>query len=334
VAERLKRLPALDMLRGIAALSVVLFHFYTSSPLPEVLKLPAWADTVFRSGYLGVDVFFVLSGLVIAVTLPQNGITWAYIGRFAWRRSVRLDPPYWVTLAFASVIYSGLGNPPSAGSVVAHVVYLQDILGFGNIISPFWTLCYEIQFYLVLVVLVWLAQRYGRVVGWLLAVLPVLWSVAILASGQHGHGWFINLWYEFALGVATTAMLWRQLSFRVWVLFSFGILALSIPIRSASATTAAATAIMIGLAGRAGWLERVTGGPGLQWLGRISYSLYLVHIAGCEVARRGAAFAHNRWQGAFVIAIALAAVLALAELFHRLIERPSHSLSRTIRVYT
>ncbi len=320
------------MLRGIAALSVVMFHFYTSSPLPELLKLPAGADTAFRSGYLGVDVFFVLSGLVIAMTLPESGITWTYIGRFALRRSVRLDPPYWVTLAFASVIYAALGDAPSAGSVLAHIVYLQNILGFQNIVSPFWTLCYEIQFYLVLVVLVWLGRRGGNAIGWLTAVLPVSWSVGILVTGQHGHGWFINLWYEFALGVATAAMLRRRIPVVVWAVFAVGILAVSIPIRSASAATAACVAIVIGLAGRAGWLERLTGGPVLQWLGRISYSLYLVHIAGCEVARRGAAISRYRWQGAVVLLISLAAALVLAEAFHRLVERPAHGWSRRIRV--
>ena len=172
------RLPALDMLRGIAALMVAIFHFYTTSLLPERLRLPVWADAAFRGGYLGVDVFFVLSGLVIAMTLPESPITWKYIGRFALRRSVRLDPPYWVTLAFASAIYAALGDPPSARSVLAHIFYLQNILGFQNIVSPFWTLCYEIQFYLALVVLVWLGQRGGAVVGWLAAVLPVVWSVA------------------------------------------------------------------------------------------------------------------------------------------------------------
>src|SRR5471030_2381991 len=97
-SRRSQRMPALDAIRGVACLAVVWYHVYCFSALPQLLKLPSWIDRIIRHGFLGVEVFFVLSGVVIALSILGDRITWAYLGRFALRRSLRLDPPYWAAL--------------------------------------------------------------------------------------------------------------------------------------------------------------------------------------------------------------------------------------------
>jgi len=70
-------------LRGVAALAVVLCH----------LRGPLGAVTEY--GWLGVQVFFVLSGFVMSQTLARYTVTPRFVGNFILRRSVRLDPVYW-----------------------------------------------------------------------------------------------------------------------------------------------------------------------------------------------------------------------------------------------
>src|SRR5207247_2725414 len=97
------RLHFLDVLRGLAALSVMLFHFFAEgvSPIHQELadSLPAWMARIIQQMYCGVDVFFVLSGFVIAFSMDGQTANVGYAGNFILRRSLRLDPPYWVAMA-------------------------------------------------------------------------------------------------------------------------------------------------------------------------------------------------------------------------------------------
>src|SRR5580765_2120755 len=153
-----KRLVFIDALRGLAASGVVLFHAIEANHVPALrAAMPGWLVSILEHGDLGVAVFFVLSGFVIALSLDDKPIGWPTVGRFMLRRSIRLDPPYWAAIVTAisfSVLASAIvrGRPVetfSVGQIVAHLFYAQDFLGYRNINTVFWTLCLEVQFYLV-----------------------------------------------------------------------------------------------------------------------------------------------------------------------------------------
>jgi peptidoglycan/LPS O-acetylase OafA/YrhL len=325
-----QRLLFLDGLRGLAALAVVGYHFYARSPLADSLGpvLPRWIDLALRNGQMGVDVFFVLSGFVIAMSIDGAKITRGYVGRFALRRSIRLDPPYWVTLAIASVLLFVAHRPITAGQVVAHVFYLQGIIGYPQIVSMFWTLCYEIQFYLVLVLFVALAQRFGRGMCWLVAILPFAVSVLLLAAGANTHGLFLDWWYAFALGTATYGMMTRRLPIWAWI----GIL-LIVPLAAPTnlhTPATAASALLIGSVGLAGRLSRWSGGPVVQYFGRISYSLYLIHFVGNTIAKYGGARHPAPLEAVgWLIAATISSIIA-AHGLHVIVEQPAHRWSKRI----
>src|SRR5690242_16591348 len=88
-----QRIPLIDGLRGIAAMAVVFYHFQ------DRLKLGGWLGALFDRGNAGVGLFFVLSGFVIAMSIGSEPVGPSFIGRFALRRSLRLDPPYWASIA-------------------------------------------------------------------------------------------------------------------------------------------------------------------------------------------------------------------------------------------
>ena len=149
-----------DGLRGIAAMLVVLGHFrgaVNETAVSEWIWSPI--ETFFSYGYLGVDIFFVISGFVISYSVRNADHTPGFLFRFGLRRSIRLDPPYWLTI-FLELILIKLGllifphldsSFPSLEKILAHFIYMQNLLGYGNILAVFWTLCYEVQFYLVFV---------------------------------------------------------------------------------------------------------------------------------------------------------------------------------------
>src|SRR5436190_11512452 len=92
------RFTYVDALRGLAAFWVAGHHFYPG--VSNHYQAPSFFEplpTILFYGGCGVDVFFVLSGFVIAYTVREAQITFGYFGNFMLRRSVRLEAPYWVT---------------------------------------------------------------------------------------------------------------------------------------------------------------------------------------------------------------------------------------------
>src|SRR5262245_44222872 len=99
VHKREGRFVFIDGLRGIAALSVVLYHFNEAVIRQSARWVPHVVEAVLHRGFLGVEIFFVISGFVIAFSVRDGNYTPGYLFRFCLRRSIRLDPPYWATIA-------------------------------------------------------------------------------------------------------------------------------------------------------------------------------------------------------------------------------------------
>ncbi|TYB41777.1 acyltransferase [Actinomadura chibensis] len=143
------RMGWLDALRGLAAL-VVVFEHSLDVLLPEVRAV---ASPWFDFGRYGVFVFFLVSGYVVPFSLERRGsVRDFWVGRF-----FRLYPAWFVSVALALVLGSAglsyglpaaLGDRPWA-SALAHATMLQDLLGVPNAVNVFWTLSYEMVFYLL-----------------------------------------------------------------------------------------------------------------------------------------------------------------------------------------
>ncbi|HEX4419921.1 MAG TPA: acyltransferase [Kofleriaceae bacterium] len=336
-----------DALRGIAATWVVLFHGYNKNLVPMTgYRLPQPFDAVFNGGYLGVYIFFVISGFVITQSIRDARVTPRFIGRFAVRRSLRLDPPYWATIVAMIALSYVSGRLqhdhaplplPTAGAIVAHLFYLQAFLGYPQIVGVFWTLCYEIQFYLVLAIVV-------GVVQWKLAVLrsrwtlfAPLWLVAALCIAgvlDPTLALFVYGWPYFFLGVVVNWVHNRKEPALALAIVALGTAAL-IPFAAPRAIVALCTAGAIYGASVYGLLARWTLGRVLQYLGWISYSLYLVHmLVGTPLVRFGLRhlgkmdFAH----ALILMVLELAVSIAAAHVLYLAIERPavrwSHRLVR------
>ncbi|HEV8051978.1 MAG TPA: acyltransferase, partial [Parachlamydiaceae bacterium] len=157
-----RRFEFLDGLRGIAALLVTCLHFHTLIVERTPADFPLVFEHLFKNGNFGVQIFFVLSGFVIAYSIRNEIITSSFIMRFFLRRSMRLDPPYWITLiiltgliVLGSLISShGSTYVPSLKEFTLNAFYLPGFFGVDYILPVAWTLCLEFQFYIFFVLLV------------------------------------------------------------------------------------------------------------------------------------------------------------------------------------
>ena len=338
------RLALVDATRGVAALTVCLFHFGFTTPLRWPLRetFPLSSRALDLVAHFCVPVFFVLSGFVIARALSGACVDGRSVGAFVIRRSLRLDPPYWAALAIAVAVLAagrvvdGAPEVPSPGRVLAHLVHLQGVLGIPDIELQFWTLPYEFQFYAVACLATWaesrlrerLPQRAASAVAF--APLTVL-SLVLLALGEPAVGWFIGLWYAFFLGLLACRALEGRVSRLTCAVVTLATALVASWAGSAmaqGAALAAAALLALGLARR---LDVGRARP-LQWLGRVSYSLYLTHFVAttaCQLVGH-VTTPSGPWCVA-ILAAAAAGAVGLAAVFHRYVEAPSQAMSRAER---
>ncbi len=342
------RFVMVDALRGVAALWVVLFHAYEGHHIPRLAeRLPSAVLAVIANGNLGVAIFFVLSGFVIAHSVSRHTVDARFMGRFVLRRAVRLDIPYWcslllvVALAYLSsrVVAGKVFDPPTVAAVAAHLVYLQDLLGYKPLATVYWTLCFEFQFYLIFVLLMafvkrspdgHLNRRRLMVVFIPCAVLAACWPVGAQPFPLP-RGLFLSLWYGFLLGALAYWAQLRVLPGGLFLAYAAVVGAGGGAASNAFAVVCAVTSVLLFVAGR---LNRLTVWLRFRWLlflGLISYSLYLTHnpVTGAFYN-----VAHRLWSGgaaeAFWLPVMVLVNVGFSALFWLLFERTALTLSHKI----
>ncbi|MBX6381854.1 MAG: acyltransferase, partial [Microbispora sp.] len=173
----------LDALRGVAAL-VVVFEHCLDPLFPEVR---AGAGQWFNFGQYGVLVFFLVSGYVVPVSLERRGS----VGGFWIARVFRLYPLWFVAAAAGTVfgavgVYATLpsqlaGNPGI--SVLAHLTMLQDLLQVVSVVNVFWTLSYEMVFYLLVTAMFVAGARRAGTTGMLTFAAAAVTVGGLLPAG-------------------------------------------------------------------------------------------------------------------------------------------------------
>ena len=349
-----ERLLFIDGLRCVAVLWVVLTHFIHHSPFQGFFSesLHPLLYRTFWKGYLGVEIFFVISGFVIALSLARDRVTPRFALGFAVRRYIRLFPPYiavvflWIaTTALGKLVFPTYDLPqPSGAQLAAHFLYLQNLLGLGDIVGPTWTLCLEFQFYLfyALCALLFLSsRRHARIVGTILFAAATLASISLTAFNIPVDGLllpnrlFIYHWYLFALGTCGTLAYLRPRA-RRWMplpLLAGALIWAHCHSEALFVGLAAFAAILLAAAlGRMGtWLSN----PVVQYFGSRSYSIYLVNWGvGLRFIDMIHRFAPRTLLSAWLCTlVGFAVTLAVSELLYRLLEKPSLRLSQRLKPF-
>ncbi|MWA06140.1 acyltransferase family protein [Actinomadura sp. LD22] len=329
MTPRRPRLRELDLLRFLAAIAVVLYHFTGfggAGPWPERARdvFPA-LGAVTRYGYLGVDLFFVISGFVILMSAWGRSP-----GEFGVSRLVRLMPAYWASVLLGAVVYAvfrqGHGVP---GLVVPNLTMLQGGLGIQNVDAVYWTLWVEMHFYVLATVLAAVGITYRSCLVFMTA-----WMFGGVFADEAGSKFLqimlVPTWSAyFIAGMALymihrfgpTLLLWGYVAASYLLALHWGgwradhAFKGSAHLPVAVAVTGIFLVMILVATGR---LSRLRW-RGLTVLGALTYPLYLVHSQLALPLLDALYPGMNRWAA---LAAAIAASLALAYAVHRLIEKP------------
>ncbi len=336
------RLEILDVLRGLAATAVCVYHFRRDNGLaPEIV------NEAFKMGYLGVYAFFVVSGFAIPLSLQRVAFTGRNLLRFGQRRFFRLYPTYLVTtlgvvaLWYLSAMAPGFkGTEPtfSWGVIWANLTLTADVFDEPWLNLVAWTLALEAQYYLAVALSMPLLIH--RKVVWRMVVL-VLWFVAPLLS--RSPDFLLSQGVIFGFGLAWYARFHALISQRGFSSFVLlGLLVQStlgwlqtsgsvefwhtLPVLSA-ATALLTLVILMWVPGDRKWARPIV------WVGNVSFSLYLVHTAiGGRVMNLAERFAHKSWHYALAMILAMGLSTLIAWFCYRWLEIPSHRYARTFNL--
>jgi peptidoglycan/LPS O-acetylase OafA/YrhL len=304
-----RRNATVDAFRGLSVLGVLLFHYAIDG-----LGLPR--ASLWRHGRVGVEVFFVISGFVIAMTALRSS-DWL---DFALRRFARIYPTFLVacTLTFIVLqVYDPLNLHVSWKDYLTSLTFAADRFGFKLVDGAYWSLFVEALFYVsVAASLLLLRKRFWVGVLALLifgAVARVLISKAVGVMLIAPYSGF------FLLGMAGWYGVQERDRRAAAALAAGSVVCLAMdPLLQVQWSAIPIALVMLGLL--ATGVDRPFG-P-LAWIGRISYPLYLLHQVLGLALMKGAITAGTPPALAFVGAFAFS--VALAWFSHKFVEEKTH----------
>lgn len=320
------RIQSLDSLRGVAAIAVVFYHYLFL--LPSKYGLHEERIDYFYHFQVGVHLFFMISGFVIFMTITKCD----NLFQFIWGRFSRLYPVYWCAVILTFLIVTIFGPTDRSVSIKEALINLtmfQEYLSFRHVDGVYWTLSIELAFY----ILIGCAFSVGLIKY--TEYICVLWvSIALgvkifdINVGIFEQILLLDWCQYFAAGIAYH-LFWKKNNEKILPII---ILLLSITytcVATAPDLTFSIISIHV-LFILAIYVYSAREQLKLfQWLGSISYSLYLIH------QNIGYSIILNLQKNGvdFLVAVffAVVVVLVIATLLHIFIEAPSLRVLRSIK---
>ncbi len=347
-----QRFEALDSLRGVCAVLVVMFHMPVASH---------WRDWgLVQHAYLFVDYFFVLSGFVIAHAYANRLKSGRDAGRFMVRRFGRIWPLHllmlgaFVLLELARLIFHFDGAVPftrdrSVEAIFSNLLLVQAwrVHPYLTWNGPAWTLSAEWACYLIFAGLVLIAPRRFR---WIGLVLALVGGALVLAYARR----WMNTTFDFAVPRAVYGFFLGCLLQGLWTRVPRlkGAAATGLEVAAVVAAclfvgwatgpiTVAVTLVFVGLvwvfAGEEGALSRLLDRPALVTLGRWSFAIYMVHMfiltVTLIIGRKLDWLPNGRridfgsvWLNDLFAVAMFGLIVAVAVVAHRLVEQPAQRM--------
>jgi peptidoglycan/LPS O-acetylase OafA/YrhL len=316
---------SLELLRGLASALVCLYHFTNGND--NFISEGNWIKALAGKGWLGVEIFFVISGFIIPYSMARSHYRWRDFLLFMLKRWVRIDPPFWLSILFVlglnalTAWFYGVSFAVSWPRIFLHFGYLIPFFPPHQWLNGvYWTLGIEFQYYLLIALFYPLLFHRRNLYFWVIAL--ALLAISISNSQP---AFFFDYSMFFTLGFILFRRFNAQL--RPWEFYLF------------SAVIFGAIAYKFSLqyliAGFLPWLL-IAFWPdlkiaGLRYLGMISYSLYLIHLPlGQKLIPLAAKYIEGDAHRLVFVLVLFAFTLLLARGFYRLIERPAMRWSKLV----
>jgi peptidoglycan/LPS O-acetylase OafA/YrhL len=301
------RIPELDGIRAIAIWMVLLFHiFYGWVPVDHNFSpIPRFVMLAVAHGWLGVDLFFVLSGFLITGVLLDSKEKTHYFRNFYARRFLRIMPLYFTVVLIFSIFYRHSRN-----FLILSTLFAANLAYMFNVRVPhgpavLWSLAVEEHFYLIWPLLVYVLGRSRlTILAVLIVVLtPVVRGIAVAHGMPIDDTVYVYSWFRFdGLAFGALAAVWIRSSnasprncYRLAGLLMgmavaitiigapFGLLhtrsVVGAALRNTQAQLPFVSFLLVALALQGSQLIAVLRSPLARLSGSLSYCLYLIHFA-------------------------------------------------------
>jgi len=321
------RLTNVDVLRGFASLAVCWFHLTNTYIDNSLVRLSG------HYGWLGVEVFFVISGFVIPYAMLRSNYTfrtdWL---KFVVKRSLRIEPPYLISIALMLILWHASAMAPNfngapapailSAKTLLHLGYLNGVMGYEWLSPVFWTLAIEFQFYLLLSIYFFVLQNSNPFI--VLAGNVLLIGASLLFTLDTLVFKYLGI---FVMGIAAFQYRTNIFSSQILLLcLMLAACAVAAGLGLTIATIGFLTSIVLAFDVDLGRHKFAL------WLGEISFSLYLVHVPiGGRVVNLGRRYVESQIGELVLSAVAMMVCLIAAHLFYLTIERPSRRLAAGIK---
>lgn len=353
IRPRVQPIPALTGIRLLAALGVVVGHF--SVIMYGLFPYIRGVDSLLQGGYLGVEVFFLLSGFIISHNYAERFRTWSarVYGTFLRNRLARLYPVHLFTLAVVAVLMVVASvakiNLTSGGkydvlSFLMNVSMLQSVPPAWSWNGPAWSISTEAGAYLAFPVL---ALLLAKVRNWKVAALAVVLLLSATVGGLYAVSLgtdfsgmsYPSMWIRIAGEFAAGCFLWKIWSITgakgiiydflaILSLVGIGGMLFMTPVNTWSTfLVLPLIALFVFSCGAAsGPVRRLLSARFMDYGGRISYSLYMVHVIVLMVGGKllpWESFVESHWLVRLaVFGSYFAASFVAAALIYRFVEEP------------
>lgn len=296
----------IDGIRGIGAISIALYHIFRYGPLPLAADavVPDPVRWCIDHGWIAVQFFLVISGFGAAYATLNQVLPIGAVRVYLVRRLIRLGGAYWATIALSTVLTaiailalddrSFNESLPTLGQIAAHIAFLQDIIDYENLTTGIWFLSIDLQFGVVFILLLKLAQSTAEQMSGDASrpgILPLaiwfgpltLYSLFVSVRLSATEMWFHHFFCMPMLGAVVCWTVYGGLRPRVFWTYATLIQAqvIRVFVEEEVFMLEVALALMAGsiiyCAARLGTIETWLNNPLMQYLGRISYSLFLIH---------------------------------------------------------
>lgn len=336
-----QRLQFVIALRAVASILILWHHFALYPPLrqwatPLIGGTLDWLELHARA----TQVFFVVGGYVMARSMSRQNWSLRRMSSFITQRYYRLGIPYLGAIALAISGYvvargwlpdSVLGEAVSFPQLLAHLFFLQDILGYEQLSAGLWFVCINFQLSLVYGFCLLLRDTVGAgkvdlvgLLGWPLA----FFSLFYFGLNDTKDSWWLYFFPYFFMGVVIHRSL-RDGGFR-WEFWLYQLLFVGAMVfewrwRLLSALV---VGFLLYSSERMGWGRLWPSNRAITWVGKVSYSLFLVHfpvlvLVATLWTRLGWTTPPGAVAGLFV---AFGLSMLVAGQFHRWVEHPAAKL--------